>query len=269
MMSFLTAIFQRYAHVALFIICELIAFTLIINFNQKQKEIFLHSSSLFSGSILKKSAQLSDYLSLQQSNNDLLNENARLLKEIIEMPSDQIEDVDTGRIRYNVIPARIINNNIHSLRNHITIDKGSQDGVNASLGATTVDGVVGIVKTVNQRYATLLSLLNVDIRISASIIGAEFFGTVTWDGRSFDELRLTGIPIHAPVRAGDMVVTNGFSTIFPKGIEIGRITSVNISKNGAFYEIILKPAVDFSSLGHVYILKGNFTEEIVSLQEDE
>lgn len=268
-MSFLIALFQRYAHVALFVIFELIAFTLIINFNQKQKEIFLHSSSLFSGSILKKSAQLGDYLSLQQSNNDLLNENARLLKEIIEMPSKEIEPADRDELDFDVIPARVINNSIHSLRNHITIDKGLEDGIQASFGAATVDGVVGIIKSVNKNYATLLSLLNVDIRISASIVGADFFGTVSWDGRSFDQLKLTGIPIHAPAKAGDMVVTNGYSTIFPQGIEVGRITSVTISKNGAFYEIYLKPVVDFSSLGHVYVLKGNFTEEILSLEEDE
>ena len=268
-MSFLIAILQRYAHVALFVICELIAFTLIINFNQKQKDIFLHSSSLFSGSILKKSAQLGDYLSLQKSNNDLLNENARLLKEIIEMPSSQIPESESEQLSFEVIPARVINNSIHSMRNHLTIDRGRLDGVNASLGVTTVEGVVGIVKSANDHYASLLSLLNVDIRISASIVGADFFGTVTWDGRSFDQLKLTGIPIHAPAKTGDMVVTNGYSTIFPKGIEIGRITSINISKNGAFYEIALKPVVDFSSLGHVYVLKGNFTEEILSVQEDE
>ena len=268
-MTFVVAIFRRYAHVALFVVCEIIAFVLIINFNQKQKEIFLHSSSLFSGAVFKKSAQLSDYMSLQQSNNDLLQENARLLKEIINMPAPAVPSPDTQNFAFEVIPARVINNSIQSLRNHLTIDKGLVDGIGDAMGASTVEGVVGIVKSANDRYATLLSLLNVDIRISASLADADFFGTISWDGRNYDQLTLTGIPIHASAKVGDEVMTNGYSTIFPKGLKIGEISSVTISKNGAFYDILVKPEVDFSSLGHVYVLKGNFTQEILSLEEDE
>ena len=55
-----------------------------------------------------------------------------------------------------------------------------------------------------------------------------------------------------------MIITNGFSTIFPRGLQIGVIRSFDVSKNGAFYDILVEPSVDFSSLGHVYVLKGNF-----------
>lgn len=268
-MSFFFALLQRFGHVALFIICELIAFILIVNFNQKQKDIFIHSSSLFSGSILKKSAQVGDYLSLEKSNQDLLNENARLLKEIISMPRQQISIPDSNEFGYEVIPAYIINNSIGSQRNHFTIDKGTADGILPSMGVVTLDGIAGIVKSTSKNYATILSLLNLDIRVSASLEDEDFFGTITWDGLSFNQLKLVGIPTHAPVKLGDKIVTNGFSTIFPKGLEIGEIENFDISKNGALYDISVKSSIDFSSIGHVYVLKGNFAKEIISLEEDE
>lgn len=268
-MSFLYALLQRFGHVALFIICELIAFILIINFNQKQKDIFIHSSSLFSGSLLKKSAQIGDYLSLEKSNQDLLKENARLYTEIISMPRQEISVPDSNEFSYQVIPAHVINNNISSQRNYFTIDKGSAHGIMPSMGVVTMEGIAGIVKSTSKNYATVLSLLNLDIRVSASLNNENFFGTIIWDGVSFKQLRLIGIPTHAPVKLGDKIVTNGFSTIFPRGLEIGKVMNFDVSKNGALYDIIVESSLDFSGVGHVYVLKGNFAEEITSLEEDE
>ena len=263
------ALVQRYAHVILFVLFELISFILIVNFNQKQRDIFLHSSSLFSGTILKRSTQVKDYLTLQKSNEDLLSDNARLLKEIINMPRAEISSPDSIEMPYDVQTARIINNSISSLRNYLTIDKGLVDGVNASQGLVTMDGVIGVVNHVNDRFATGISLLNIETRISASIEGKDFFGTVTWDGQSYNELSLTGIPIHAKVENGSNVATNGYSTIFPKGLPIGKIKSFSKSKDGAFYEIKITPSVDLTRLNYVYILKDNFADEISAIENNE
>ncbi len=268
-MSFLASLAQRYSHIALFILCEVVALILIVNFNQKQRDIFLHSSSLMSGSLLKRTTELKDYMSLQKSNADLLKENARLLQEIISMPRSELGAPDSNRLAYEVIPAHVINNGILSLRNHFTIDKGSIDGIEPSMGVVTLGGVAGIVKSVNERYATVVSLVNVDIRVSASIEGDNFFGTVSWDGHSFSSLMLNAIPTHANINNGDKIVTNGYSTIFPRGLDIGVVQSFDINKNGAFYDVAIKPLVDFSSLEYVYVLKGNFAKELISLMEDE
>ncbi len=268
-MSFLASLAQRFSHIALFILCELIAFILIINFNQKQRDIFLHSSSLMSGSLLKKTSELKDYMSLQQSNADLLKENARLLQEIISMPRSEVPTPDSNQLAYDVIPAHVINNSILSIRNHFTIDKGSIDGVQPSMGVVTLGGIAGIVKSVNERYATVISLVNVDVRVSASIADKDYFGTVSWDGQAYSSLILNAIPTHADINIGDKIVTNGYSTIFPPGLDVGEVLSFDINKNGAFYDVAIKPHVDFSSLDYVYVLKGNFAKELISLIEDE
>ena len=262
-------VFQRYAHIAVFVVCELIAFILIVNFNQGQREIFFHSSSLLSGSILQKTGQLKDYMSLQDSNNDLLADNARLLQEIINMPRPDYPLPDSTVLPYEVFTANIINNSISSMRNIITIDRGKNDQIQATQGVLTMEGIVGITKQVGTKYSSVVSLLNVNSRVSASIEGEDFFGTVSWTGGSYDELTLSGIPIHATIEIGQQVVTNGYSTIFPKGLRIGQVTSFERSKDGAFYTIKLKPAVDFTQIHYVYIIKDNIAAELSSLQNNE
>ncbi len=263
------SIIKKYSHVALFVFYEIVALFLLINFNSKQKEIFLHSSSLFSGNLLQKSSQVSDFLNLKQSNDDLLAENARLLQELINVPRPAVPDLDTTGRSFSVVPARVINNSILTTRNFFTIDKGSRDSIKANMGVMTADGVAGVVKQVSEHYATVLSLLHLDCRISASVEGQDYFGSISWDGQSYKRLSLSGIPKHVSLSKGLSIVTNGYSTVFPKGIPIGQIDVYDISKNGVFFDISVEPYTDFSEMGHVYILKDNFADERLSIEVNE
>jgi rod shape-determining protein MreC len=57
----------------------------------------------------------------------------------------------------------------------------------------------------------------------------------------------------ADLAVGDVVVTSGIDTIYPKGLVVGRIEVVE--KNGpAFKRIVVKPAVDFSRLEEVLVV---------------
>ncbi|MFT4566239.1 MAG: rod shape-determining protein MreC [Saprospiraceae bacterium] len=262
-------ILKKYSHVALFVFYEIIALFLLINFNSEQNEIFLHSSSLFSGNLLQKTSQVGDYLNLKQSNDDLLAENARLLQELINVPRPKIPDLDTTGRDFSVISARVINNSILTSRNFFTIDKGSHDSIKANMGVMTADGVAGVVKQVSEHYATILSLLHLDSRISASIKGQEYFGSISWDGQDYKHLSLSGIPKHVSLSKGLSIITNGYSTVFPKGIPIGEIDVYDISKNGVFFNISIEAYTDFSEIEHVYILKDNFADERLYIELNE
>lgn len=263
------SVLKKYAHVALFVFYELVALTLLVNYNTKQKEIFLHSSSLFAGGLLQKSAQVGDFLNLKESNDELLAENARLLNELINTPLPSIPHIDTSLLPFDVIPARVINNSILTTHNFFTIDKGARDGILPDMGVMTSSGVAGVIKQVSHRYATVLSLLHQECRISASVRGQDYFGTIAWDGRNFRKLSLSGIPKHVALTRGLMVETNGFSTVFPKGIPIGKVEAYDISKNGVFFDVIVEPVTDFTQMGHVYVLKDNFAAERLSIEEYE
>ncbi len=256
----LFALLQRHAHTFLFFLFEVVCFILIVNFNQKQRDIFIHSSSLFSGSVSHSFADLRNYFELKKVNHDLLEANARLLRSQLEI-SEPMRESDTASFSFDVIPARIISQSIHSNRNFITLDKGKNSGIDGTLGLITEEGVVGIVKKSSRRYSTALSLLNTETRISSSIKGANFFGTVRWNGHDITKAVLEGIPVYADVSVGDTVITNGYSTLFPKGVPIGTVSEIAEGKDKTYHRIIIELSNDFYDLDHVYVIRNNFAPE--------
>ena len=261
---------QRYIHVLLFLFLELVAFYLIVNYNQQQKDIFLYSSSLVSGYFLERSTKLSGFMTLEKENEELLQENARLLREIINTSSQAQTPLikDQSSQEYDVVPANIINQTIHSTRNHFTINKGAVHGLSKSMGVITSDGVIGVLKQVSENFSTALSLLNVDTRVSATLKDKGYFGTLRWHGQDYQHLMLTGIPKHAEVQVGDMVVTNGYSTMFPKNIPIGTVNNFKLSRDGISYEIEVDIINDMTRLDYVFVIKNNFATERLFLENE-
>ncbi len=66
--------------------------------------------------------------------------------------------------------------------------------------------------------------------------------------------RVRYLPLMADVVVGDEVVTSGMGGVFPKGILIGRITSVERKSGALFQEATMQSAVDLSRLEEVLIL---------------
>jgi rod shape-determining protein MreC len=62
------------------------------------------------------------------------------------------------------------------------------------------------------------------------------------------------------------IVTSGFNAIFPPGIKIGEIASVDIKDDATFYEVKVDLAVDFQSLDYVYVIGNELQQEQDSLE---
>jgi rod shape-determining protein MreC len=66
-------------------------------------------------------------------------------------------------------------------------------------------------------------------------------------------LELAYVPRRADVRVGDQVVTAGIDGIYPRGIPIGTVSSVEPGES-LFHRIRVTPAVDFGLIDQVYVL---------------
>ena len=168
----------------------------------------------------------------------------------------------------SVNSAKVIVNSINKSKNIIVIDKGKLDSINLEMGVISSKGVVGIVKNVTDNYASIISLLNTDLRLNAILKNSSTIGSVTWDGLNARILKLNDIPLSSSLKVGDTVVTGGMSFYFPKGIPIGKIVNYDNSSLEGYYEIDVEIFNDFSSLSNLYILNRTDNNEIQSLLDE-
>jgi rod shape-determining protein MreC len=63
--------------------------------------------------------------------------------------------------------------------------------------------------------------------------------------------KLRYLPLDADIAVGDEVVTSGFSSIYPKGILIGKVIKIAKEPRGLSISALVKPAVGISRLEEV------------------
>ena len=142
---------------------------------------------------------------------------------------------------------RVLNNSVNQQYNYLMIDKGSAQGLKKDMGVISGQGVVGVVTDVSENFATVISVLNRNFRVSASILRNSYFGIIEWTGRDPSSVRLREIPSHVNVVPGDTVVTSGYSAIFPPNLMIGIVDEVKPGE-GNFYDISVNLSTNFRNL---------------------
>jgi rod shape-determining protein MreC len=250
-----------------FILLEVFSFWLVIGNSTFHNAAFFNTSNKVVASIFGLRQGVYQYFNLAKENNNLAKENA-FLRDLISRQKLRIEEVDSTfmvsedtTVQYTYIPAKVINNSTRKSNNYITVDKGRKDGIETGMGAISSFGVVGVVKTVSNRYATLYSLLHGDMQVSSLLSRLGVFCTTKWDGIDPLYASLLYIPRHVELQEGDTVTTSGYNAIFPEGIPIGTIKSYGIEENETFYNVIIELSSDFQSLSHVYLIDNYYRQE--------
>ena len=268
MQNLLQLIF-RYSNLFIFIFFELICIYLVVNYNHQQRNIFIQSANKISGSVTNQVDKLTSFLSLDNNNEKLAIENAELKKalQISQSGNNKFENIDLRDTSYyfDFIPAKVIQNSIKRRNNYITINKGAADGIQEGMGVISRDGLVGIVKQTTQNFASIISLLHSQTRISAKLQSTEFFGSVKWNFKNPRYVKLEAIPKHAQIEEGDTIVTSGFSNIFPENLVVGTIKDLEIPSGSNFYDINVQLNNELDRLSYIYIIKHFKKIELDSL----
>ncbi len=252
----------------LFILLEIFALILIINFNKAHRNIYISSSSKFSGFLFEKVSGAKDYFKLKQQNKELNNEIALLRTQLSKLQNDTLHNNKKINDKYNFFSAKVINNTIYKRFNYITLNKGSKDGIHPDMGIINNHGIIGIVIKTSENYSTGISLLNPHLKVSAKIEGSNFFGTVSWEHKSILYVTLDEIPEHANIQLGDKVITSGYSSIFPENILIGTISNIEHPKGESFLKIKVKLSVNFANLNYVNIINNKLHKEQIKLEKE-
>ena len=260
----------KYHFTIIFILLEIVSFSLIIRHNEYQRAIFSENASTLFGNISSTVTSIKDYFHLKEINESLAKENILLKNrlEAYEFLRDTIihRTVVEGSIPvYEYIGAKQVNATYNRMKNYITLNRGRKNGLQKEMAVCTPEGIVGLIQDLSDHFAVVIPLINVDARISAKIKKNNYYGSLQWDGNDYSYSYLNDIPYHVEVNAGDTIVTSGLSKIFPEGIVVGYVESVDkVTAN--FLKIKVKLAVDFKRINHVYVILNNKKNEQTSLE---
>ena len=255
-----------------FVVLEIICFSLIVKYNQQQSDVYVNSVNRFTGFVQEKSAATYQYFQLYDENIRLARENAQLLERLANAGINVQSEIDTAytdslQAQYTFIEAKVIKNSVNQNHNYLVLNKGKRDGVTAHSGVVTDQGVVGIVRQVSENYAVAMSILHRQTKINARIRNKVFFGPLTWQGTDIHLFNLEDIPKHAPVMKGDTIETSGYSTIFPEGIMLGTVEKLSLDPGSNFFTIEVRSSLDMSTIQHAYIVRNLLGEEQEQLEK--
>lgn len=257
---------SRYNHWFLFVLLEVASLVLLFRFNNYHGSVWFTSANAVSGKVLEAHSEMESYMNLAEVNEALTQRNvylehrlAQLEEQLaVKMSTDSLAGkLQNDSVHYRLIPAKIVNNSIDKTENFITLDKGSADGVKKDMGVVSGTGVVGIVYLVSKHYSVVISVLNAKSNISCAIADRGYFGYLHWTGGASDIAYVDDIPRHAHFKRGDNIVTSGYSSVFPAGIAVGKISKVYNSPDGLSYRLQVKLSTDFSTLRDVCVIDDN------------
>ena len=139
-----------------------------------------------------------------------------------------------------------------------TISKGEASGIERGDPVITEYGVVvGQVTEVGANWATVSTLLDVDMSVGAFVGNAQTSGMVVGE-YSFmkrNECKLTYLAEGAQIFVGDEVLTSGSGGAFPAGLLVGTLKAVKTESGGQLEYGVVEPGCNYNQLVQVFIIK--------------
>jgi len=231
-----------------------IALTVIAPLQSGVSRAFHPVASFFSG--------LAHVGSLESDNRALRAENERLRAQSSKSVSTQRELARLQalfKLQQSLglkgVAARVVGESVSNFEWTVTIDRGSSDGVKAYMPVVAGEGLVGNVIQVASHWSKVMLVIDPRSAVAARLAGSGETGLVT--GQRARPLSMDLVNPEATVSANEQVVTSGYQGgLYPPEILIGFVSSEYTRPGSLTKSILVRPAVDFSSLEFVDVITG-------------
>lgn len=212
-----------------------------------------------------------DWKSVRRENASLRGDNEQLRVQTLQAGETREENtrlrrllVLRDRLPLATVTGEVIGREAGGWVRSLTVNRGRGDGIAQQTPVIMPEGLVGRVVQVH-RGAAVIQLLN----DPASTVGAVVQRTRTAglvEGDAGGAVRFKFMARDgASVAPGDLVVTSGLGTLFPKGLPVGRVVKIEDKGSALFHFAVLAPAVDFSRVEEVLLVTGQTTQDVAAL----
>jgi len=159
---------------------------------------------------------------------------------------------------FKFITCRVIGREQFVFAKSILINKGTAHGVHVGMPVITGHGLIGRVIDASWHTAKVLLLIDESSNIAAIVQRNRTQGVVSGAGSRGCVLKY--ISKTQDVQEGDIIVSSGMGGVFPKGLMIGTVSSVDKQEAGLFLKINVAPSIDSSKLEEVLVLASTENE---------
>lgn len=249
----------------LFIIIEGFSIFILLSNNRYQANKFIKYSTQYTSIVYNYYDAITTYINLKETNEYLAKENAKLYSIVQKQKKQKDLYIKQDKL-FTYQEAKVINNTINKRNNFITLNKGEKHGIKEGMGVITNKGVIGIIHSVSNKYAIVISLLHRRSSIGVKLKKNNHNGILSWDGKDYRSTNIMNFPNHIEISQGDTITTNSHSLVFAENIDIGIISS--FKKNQEGYHIVeVDLFEDFNKLEYVYVISSKGNKEQKTLEE--
>lgn len=156
----------------------------------------------------------------------------------------------------NIKIAKVINRNIGSWYDEITIDKGDKDGISIGDIVLVSDGLVGKIIKVTNNYSTVSLITSNKIdNISVKFIINDQYKYGILKNYENELFIVESFDNKIDILKDSIVTTTGITENYPSGIKIGIVNKIELDNFGLAERIYVKSQVDFDGLYYVGVIE--------------
>lgn len=181
---------------------------------------------------------------------ELLTENATLRKKIVDAEAMLDQQSRLSPKTYSLFPARVI-----GLGRFLMIDQGAKDGAVKGQSVVYKDNFIGLIKEVSPRIALVQLPGDPDSRLAvfSQNLAGKARGVLT--GQFGSKLLMDKILHQENISAGDLVYSEGTEGIIPRGLILGKVSTVLDKPNEVFKQAEVEPLFDNADLEVVFVMR--------------
>jgi rod shape-determining protein MreC len=164
------------------------------------------------------------------------------LNQRIDELENTLDIVDSG----HQLPARVVRKTADSFQRSLKINKGSNDGVRENQVVLHDGAMIGVIRSVGPRDATVVLLGDPRVQVPVVVAGYEAIVTAQSGGVVVDK-----IVTNQTIKAHSPVTTSGLDGLYPSGILVGSLGSE--LERSVFLRFVLEWDDSLGDLGVVTI----------------
>jgi rod shape-determining protein MreC len=244
-----------------YIILIVLLVTSLVTLSLNQKSEIKRVKAVAFGSFATVTSVVSNIINIPKVNSEnerLRKINAELMLQVNRLREYGIVNSDLKNMlalkdtsSFPLIPAKIVSKSLTVSQSSITINAGTDMGIQPGMPVINDQGLIGIITSTSENYSIARTLRNRDLKLTVKDERSRVDGVMKWNG---DNLVMVDVPKTYDIEPGDRIIISELSSIVSLPLPVGVVTGLSKVETGIFNEVKIKPYVDFIKAEYVFVL---------------